>query len=141
MNPLRAYQYLTLSRTRLFDWIRPLSHRDFTREFPFGLHTIQATMTEIARGEWAFARRLREEPLPPWEEWPFREKRLPTFKDLETAWRPLAEQTLQTFRGVKDWDRVIVFRAREGDNVMTVAPRLATSPSTSVSMKYIIVLR
>jgi uncharacterized damage-inducible protein DinB len=92
------------------------------RGFPFGLHTIRATMTEIARGEWAFARRLREETLPPWEEWPFREERLPTFKDLEAAWRPLAEQTLQTFRRVRDWNRVIVFRAQEGDNVMTVAP-------------------
>src|SRR5713226_6361009 len=122
MNPPRAYEYLTLSRARLFDWIRPLSQGDYTREFPFGLHTIRATITEIAGGEWAFARRLREESLPPWEEWPFREERLPTFKDLEAAWRPIAEQTLQTFRDIKDWNRAIVFPAREGDDVMTVAP-------------------
>lgn len=77
MNPVRSYEYLRLSRARLFDWIRPLSQEDYTREFPFGLQTVRATITEIARGEWAFARRLREEPLPPWEEWPFREERLP----------------------------------------------------------------
>jgi uncharacterized damage-inducible protein DinB len=122
MNPLRAYEYLKLSRARLFDWIRPLSQGDYTRLFPFGLHTIRATMTEIAPGEWAFARRLREEPLSPWEEWPFREERLPTFKDLEAACRTLSEQTLQNFRSVEDWNRVMVFRAQEGDDTMTVAP-------------------
>lgn len=122
MNPVRSYEYLRLSRARLFDWIRPLSQEDYTREFPFGLQTVRATITEIARGEWAFARRLREEPLPPWEEWPFREERLPTFKDLEEAWRALAQQTLRTFKEVRNWSRVIVFQAKEGDEVMTVAP-------------------
>ncbi len=79
MNAVRAYEYLTLSRTRLFDWIRPLSQEEYTRSFPIGLHTIRATMMDIACGEWAFTQRLRQEPLPPYEEWPFREERLPTF--------------------------------------------------------------
>jgi uncharacterized damage-inducible protein DinB len=65
VGPVRSYEYLLLARARLFDRIRPLSQENYTREFPFGLHTLRATMTEIARGEWAFARRLREEALPP----------------------------------------------------------------------------
>ena len=36
--------------------------------------------------------------------------------------RALAEQTLRTFRDIKDWNQVIMFPALEGDDVMTVAP-------------------
>src|SRR3989304_1766799 len=72
MNPVRAYDYLMLARAKLFDWIRPLSQERYTQEFPFGLHTLRATMVEIAGGEWIYARRLRGESIPPEAEWPIR---------------------------------------------------------------------
>lgn len=105
MDPVRIYDVLTQARRRLFDWIRPLDQTQYTRRFPFGMGTLRATMTEIARGEFWLGMRLTDEPVPPFVEWPFSETRLPTFAGLETAWGPLAAKTRRTLAATSDWDR------------------------------------
>ncbi|HET8679398.1 MAG TPA: DinB family protein [bacterium] len=122
MNPVRAYDYLMRARDHLFDWVRPLSQEQYTREFPFGLRTLRSTLLDIATGEWVWERRLLAEPIPPFSEWPFSEDRRPTFAALETAWRALAEQTSQTFRSITDWNRVIEFRTTEFGKEVHVFP-------------------
>ena len=44
MNFVRAYDYLTQARARIFDWIRPLNQEQYTQAFPFGLGTLRATL-------------------------------------------------------------------------------------------------
>ena len=120
MNPVRAYDYLMLARAKLFDWIRPLSQERYTQEFPFGLHTLRATMVEIAGGEWIYARRLRGESIPPEAEWPISEERLPTFADLEPVWRDQAPRTRALLAEITDWDRVIEYRTARLDKTIVV---------------------
>ena len=121
MNPVRAYDYLMLARAKLFDWIRPLSQERYTQEFPFGLHTLRATMVEIAGGEWVYARRLRGEPVPPEEERPIREERLPTFADLEPVWQAQAQRTHALLAAIRDWDQPIEYRVGRPDKTIVVS--------------------
>ena len=110
MDFVHIYDVLTQARSKLFDWIRPLPQEQYTKEFPFGLHTLRATLVEIAVTEWALARRIHGETVPPREEWPINEKRLPTFGDLEPVWRQQAPRTRSTFTEVTDWDQVMEWR-------------------------------
>ncbi len=120
MNPVRAYDYLTQARARLFDWIRPLTQEQYTREFPFGLHTLQATMLEIAAGEWIYTRRLSRQPLPPEETRPFTKTRQPAFAGLEAAWADLAPQTRAILAEVRDWDEPVEYRVERPDKIIVI---------------------
>jgi uncharacterized damage-inducible protein DinB len=110
MNAVRTYDVLTQARHKLFAWIRPLSQEQYTREFPFGRRTLRATMIELARVEWYLAMRLREERLPPWEDWPITEERQPTFSDLEAVWTAQAPKTRGTLAAITDWSRSVTAR-------------------------------
>jgi uncharacterized damage-inducible protein DinB len=104
------YDVLAQARAKLFDWIRPLTQEQYAREFPFGLRTLRATLVEIALTEWALAKWLRGEPVPPREQRPIGEQRQPTFADLETVWRAQAPQIQAIFAETRDWDRVMEWR-------------------------------
>ncbi len=110
MDFVRVYDVHTQAREKLFDWIRPLSHEDYTREFPYALRTLQVTMIELASTELWLAMRLREEPMPrPFipEQLPINETEHGRFPDLEAAWRKLALETRATLETTKDWDKVV----------------------------------
>lgn len=123
------YDVLTQAREKLFDWIRPLSQEQYTKEFPFGLHTLQTTMVELAGTERWLAMRAREEPFPvpfSWDGWPINERTCPTFADIERVWRAQMPQTRATLAGITDPDRVVetrliqpqrvtIYSARRGD--------------------------
>jgi len=128
----RAYDVLSQAREKLFDWIRPLSQAQYTQSFPFGLHTLQTTMVELAGTELWLAMRIREEAFPvpfSWEDWPITEKTCPTFADVERAWRAEMPRTRATLEGIADPGRVVetrligrervaTYRAMQGDLAM-----------------------
>lgn len=120
MELVRVYDIHTRARHRLFDWIRPLSQDEYTRPFPFGLRTLRATLVEIARTELFLAMRLREEPLPRWEDWPIAEDRLPTFPELEERWTAQAATTRATLSAIADWNRTVTSRIVRSDTVFTL---------------------
>lgn len=120
MNPVRAYDYLLAARGRLFDWVRPLTQEQYTREFPFGHHTLRATLLEIAGGEWIYARRLAGEPVPPRAEWPVGAQQLPTFADLEAFWAEQAPRTRAVLAAVPDWDQPVEYRVRQPEKTIVV---------------------
>lgn len=120
MRPARAYDGLTLARQRLFDWIRPLGQEQYTREFPIGLHTLQATMIEIATGEWLHTHRLRGETPPPRDAWPITPAHLPLFADLEPVWTEQAKATRALLAGITDWDREIEYRVPQGERTIVI---------------------
>jgi uncharacterized damage-inducible protein DinB len=75
MNFIYVYDILTQAREKLFGWIRPLSQAQYTQSFPFGARTLRATMIEVARVEHFYCRRLREEPVPGFDDYPVRQVR------------------------------------------------------------------
>ena len=121
MNPVRAYDYLTQARAKLFDWIRPLNQEQYTQEFPFGLHTLRATMLELAGAEWIYGLRLRGDPMPPREEWPISEKLQPAFGDLETVWTAQVPRTRAVLAGISDWGRPIEYRVSQPGKTIVVS--------------------
>lgn len=122
MNFVRAYDYLTQARARLFDWIGPLNQEQYTQAFPFGLGTLRATMLEIAWGEWVYTQRLQGiVELPPREDWPYGEDRPPTFRELEAAWTDQALRTRQALASIADWETTVEYRPAGPDRTSIVA--------------------
>jgi len=110
---VHIYDVHTKARHKLFNWVRPLSPEQYTKEFPFAHRTIRATLVEIASTEWWLAARLREEPMPRpfvWEEVPMNERAHPAFEDLERAWTGQVPQTRATLAGLSDLDSIVETR-------------------------------
>lgn len=103
MDPLKTYDYLSLARKRLFDWIRPLTPDQYTREFPTGLKSISKTLTHMLISEWYYILRITEATVPPQNEWSIRDESPPPFAALEIAWAQQANQTQAALRAVRDW--------------------------------------
>jgi uncharacterized damage-inducible protein DinB len=107
---VRVYDVHTQARERLLDLVRPLAQEAYTREFLLGLGTLRATLVEIANKELWLAMRLRGEEFPRpfgFERLPINEIALPTFADLEAAWRAQWPHTRQTLLETRDWDQMI----------------------------------
>ncbi len=132
MNFVRVYDVLAQAREKLFEWTRPLSQTQYTQPFPFGFHTLRATMIEIARVEHFYGKRLREEPLPPsFDDYPISETRQPTFVDLERVWTALAHETRATLAGITGWDRTVTRRIEEPDKIIV---RTATKADVATQL-------
>ncbi|MDR5695561.1 MAG: DinB family protein [Armatimonadota bacterium] len=121
MEPVPLYAYLEKARERLFGWVLPLSLEQYTRSFPFGLGSIRATLLHMASAEFAYAHRIVGEPVPPPQERPFTEDRLPDPASLWKAWRDQAEKTRRVLADIQDWSRSIEYKTQtEGGKVVTV---------------------
>jgi len=121
MDPLLLYEYLEKARERLFGWVLPLSLEQYTQGFPFGLGSIRATLLHMASAEFAYAHRIAGEPVPPPQDRPFTEERLPDPASLKEAWRDQAEQTKRVLASVQDWSKPIEYKGRAGEGkVVTV---------------------
>ncbi len=121
MRADRAYEGLTAARRKLFDWIRPLSQEQYTTQSPIGLHSLRATMIEIARGEWIYSLRLRGETAPPREQWPISEEKQPAFAALESLWTEQAKRTQALLASTKDWDRPVEYSAQMGGKTVHIS--------------------
>lgn len=113
MDFVRVYDAHSQAREKLFDWIRPISQEQYEQSFPFGLHTLQTTMVELAGTELWLAMRIRGDRFPEpfsWDEWPIREATCPTFADLEAAWRAQMPRTRATLAAIADPTRVVETR-------------------------------
>ena len=125
---VRIYDIHTQARQKLFEWIRPLSQDDYTREFPFAHRTLRATMLEIAMTEWWLAARMREEPMPrpfSWNDLPIHERAPPALGGWERAWAAQVPQTRATLAGLTDLEKVVETRmyGRQRMRVLTATRR------------------
>ena len=109
-TPIAFYDYLATARRKLWDWIRPLSMEQYTREFPFGRKTLRATVVEIPLAEWSYSTRLIGEPVPPLEQHPFNRFYSADFAALEAAWTELEGRTRRILTAERDWGRVVQWR-------------------------------
>jgi len=124
MEPLKIYDYLTLSRQRIFQWVRPLSAEQYAREYPIGLGTLARTLTHIMICEWAYVQRIQGRDLPPYETWPIQDEQPPPFTTLEPAWIDQASQTRAALVAVRDWGSELEYRVTRNDrtSIVTASP-------------------
>lgn len=115
MDPLKVYDYLIRSRGRLFDWTRPLSTEDYTRQIWEGQRSICQTLTHVMIAEWAYLQRIQSLPLPPYDDWPIREEEPPSFGELERIWNQQAERARTALLGVKSWDSELEYLYTDDD--------------------------
>jgi uncharacterized damage-inducible protein DinB len=109
MQPLKTYDYLVLARGRIFNWVRPLSADDYSRQFPIGLGSLARILTHVMICEYAYALRIEEKPVPPYEQFPFQDEAPPPFAALEAAWHEQASRTRAALAAVGDWDKMIEY--------------------------------
>ncbi|MCI0359527.1 MAG: DinB family protein [Planctomycetaceae bacterium] len=124
MEPLKIYDYLTLARQRIFEWVRPLSAEQYGREFPIGLGTLGRTLTHIMICEWAYVQRIQGRDLPPYETWPIQDEKPPPFTTLEPVWITQAGQTRAALAAVRDWSKELEYRVTRNDrtSIITASP-------------------
>jgi len=126
-TPAYFYEYLVKSRAKLWDWVRPLTLEQYTKEFPFGRKSLRATLVEIPMSEWSYIRRMREEPtgLKSQEDHPFWQYYKTDFAPLETAWRELVEDTRRTLRRITDWSKPVEYLPNPKVRVRTITGGIA----------------
>jgi uncharacterized damage-inducible protein DinB len=130
MEPVRIYDYLALSRRRIFDWTRPLTPEQYTREHPIGLATLARTLTHLYTSEWYYLERMQERDVPAYDTWPIRDETPPPFAEIEAAWTEQAARTRVALAEQRDWTAPIQYRvtndAGSVDLVTTTAADIAT---------------
>jgi uncharacterized damage-inducible protein DinB len=109
MQPQKTYDYLVLARGRIFDWVRPLPAEDYTRQFSIGLGSLARILTHVMICEYAYVLRIEEQPVPPYEQFPFQDETPPPFAALEAAWHEQANRTRAVLAAVGDWDKTIEY--------------------------------
>lgn len=114
-TPPHLHDGLVKARAKLFEWIRPLSLDEYTREFPLGLKTVRATMVEIASGEWVYTQRLLGEEVPPPADRPFTPFSQTRFADLEPVWQRESDRTADALREITDWAAPAEYVVRPAD--------------------------
>ena len=124
MQPLKTYDYLTLARQRIFDWIRPLSAEQYARDFSFAHGSLTRTLTHIMNSEWYYMLRLQGHTVPPFEDWRYREESPPAFAELEAAWIEESVRTRNALAAVRDWTAELEYRvdADQGPMIVTASP-------------------
>lgn len=120
MDPLKLYDYLTKARTRMFEWIRPLTPGQYGQEFPIGLGTLGRTLTHIMICEWSYMERIRGNAVPPYEEWPIQDETPPSFAVLEREWTAQATRTRETLASIGDWETPLEYPVTWGEERLIV---------------------
>jgi uncharacterized damage-inducible protein DinB len=111
MDPLRIYEYLTVSRRRLFDGVRPLSAEQYRGEHPIGLGSLARTLHHCRAAEAMYMRRVAGDAgvpsgLAPADDPEIASADALPFPDLERIWMETVETTragLERARG-GGWD-------------------------------------
>ncbi len=116
MEPLKIYDYLTLARQRVFEWVRPLSADQYARQFPIGLGTLGRTLTHIMISEWYYVQRIGARDVPPYEQWPIQWESPPPFAALETAWIEQVGHTRTALSAVNDWSVDLKYQVTGDDD-------------------------
>lgn len=109
MEPLKTYDYLVLAREKLFGWVRPLSEEQYRGQFPIGLGSLARILTHVMICEYAYALRIEERPVPPYEQFPFQDETPPPFAALESAWQEQSSRTRAVIQAVRDWNKTIEY--------------------------------
>ncbi len=109
MNPLKTYDYLTKSRERVFDAVRPLAPEQYLHRFSIGVNTIGRTLTHIMISEWYYIERLEGRTVPHYNEWPIKDETPPAFDVVEKTWREQAKQVRTAIANERDWNRKITW--------------------------------
>jgi uncharacterized damage-inducible protein DinB len=122
MEPLKTYDYLTLARQRVFEWVRPISAEDYAREFPIGRGTLGRTLTHILISEWYYVQRIQETAVPPYKHWPIQDENPPPFATLESTWKEQAARTRAALSAVRDWQTDLEYQVTdEGRQIFVTA--------------------
>lgn len=109
MDPLRIYDYLTLSRKKVLDAARDLTDAQWRQEFDIGLGSVGRTLTHLMICEWFYIERLEGRTVPPYEEWPIQDEKPPDFDVIEMTWAAQAVETRAAMERVRDWSKRIEF--------------------------------
>ena len=113
------FDYMLTARRRLLDWVGAQPSEVYTRKFPIGLGSIQATLVHVAAAEWAYVRRLGGGDVSLADS-PFTVDKQPEFEPFVKAWSGQAATTRQALADLKDPVRPVEFTSRIGARPMRV---------------------
>lgn len=103
MDPFRIYEYLSASRGRVFDWVRPLTPGQYAGEHEIGLGSVSRTLNHMMTSEAYYMLRIQRAPVPSIEELIAAEENPPGFGELEATWHEQARDTANALAVIDDW--------------------------------------
>jgi len=115
MDPSTTYDYLTVARQRIFEWVRPLGPEAYARPLPNWSWTLARTLTHVMISEWYYVQRMERRDVPPYEQWPIQDEAPPPFATLESAWTEQAAATRAALSAVRDWSVEFEYRVTADD--------------------------
>lgn len=116
MNALKIYDFLVLSRDRVFDAVRVLTPDLYRHRFPYALNTIGATLAHMMTSEWYYFERFRNRSVPPYEQWEIQYEKPPEFAVVERMWREQQKDVRAAIEAEKDWNRRIEYDTFPDEN-------------------------
>jgi len=119
MDYAHFFDYQVRARGKLLDWVGGQPSEVYTRKFPLGLGSIQATLLHTASAEWAYVRRLSGRDVSPGES-PFTVERQPEFEPFVEAWTQQVPVTREALVNLGDPKRSVEFTSRMGPKAMRV---------------------
>ena len=125
MDPLKTYDYLLLARGRIFDWVRPLTSEQYTRQFPIGLGSLARILAHTLSSEWYYVLRMTGSAVPPYDQWPIRDENPPPFAALEAAWKQQAPRTRAALGAVRDGSAELEYEVTDDEGrrmIVTASP-------------------
>ncbi len=114
MNPLRTYDYLVLSRSRLLGWVRPLSREQYDSDHPIGMGSLARTLHHIRAAEWSYMQRILGRTEPVKDVSPEHDPEITSgcpvsFEVLEPTWEREAKEHRGAIAAVRDWDSATIY--------------------------------
>jgi uncharacterized damage-inducible protein DinB len=119
MDYAHFFDYVVGARGKLLGWVRTRPSEVYTRKFPLGLGSIQATLVHTAGAEWAYVRRLSGRD-PSLGDSPFTVERQPEFEPFAEAWAREVPVTREALTNLGDPKRPVEFTSRMGPKAMRV---------------------
>lgn len=116
MNALKVYDFLVLSRDRVFDAARVLTPQQYLYRFPYALNSIGSTLAHMMISEWYYFERFRERGVPPYEQWKIQYENPPEFASVERMWREQQKDVRAAIAAEGDWNRRIEYDTFPDEN-------------------------
>ena len=134
MQPLKVYDYLVLSRQRVFGKVRTLTAEQYAQPMGIGHGTLAGILTHTLGSEWYYVQRLQRRDVPPYEQWAIRWESPPPFATLEAEWIKQAGETRAAIDGVRDWLEPIEYRVTDDDGRRIIVTASAADILTQLAL-------
>ena len=130
----KVYDYLTLSRSKLLEAARSLTHEQRRTPMDIGPGSVDTVLAHIMISEWYYTQRILGKDVPPYEEWPIKYEDPPPLEEIERAWDRIAKETRAALQNTTDWETRVEYRVHLDDGGVNIVS--ATKDEIAIQLAF-----